>query len=304
MPRSSETARTPQGVTASGIDVLDRAASILFAFRRDDEPLTLTQLAERTGLYKSTLSRLAQALCHHQLLNRRDDGRYWIGPSIMHLGAVYEAGFDLRDVLLPVMKELNVESGEAVSFHVRERDHRVCLYRISSRHSIRAEVHPGDVQSLDRGAGGRVLLAFSGAPGAPYDEVRRRHVYLSIGERDPETAGISAPVFRVGQELVGALGIVGPITRMGIDEMERYRPRLLQFAAQATAALGGDPAPLLAAAAVPGTQTVRSAASATASPRTGAVARKPRARPSSKTKPSSLAEQAEQAGKPEENKHA
>jgi DNA-binding IclR family transcriptional regulator len=310
MPRSSETARTPKGVTASGIDVLDRATSILFAFRRDDEPLTLTQLAERTGLYKSTLSRLAQALCHHQLLNRRDDGRYWIGPSIMHLGAIYEAGFDLRDVLLPVMKELNVESGEAVSFHVRERDHRVCLYRISSRHSIRAEVHPGDVQSLDRGAGGRVLLAFSGEPGALYDEVRRRHVYLSIGERDPETAGISAPVFRVGQELVGALGIVGPITRMGIDEMERYRPRLLQFAAQATAALGGDPAPLLAAAAAPATQqTVRPAASAAVSPNTGADTRKPRARPSSKTKPSSQAgqtrqaEQAEQAGKPEENEH-
>jgi DNA-binding IclR family transcriptional regulator len=267
--------------------VLDRAASILFAFRRDDEPLTLTQLSERTGLYKSTLSRLAQALCHHNLLIRRDDGRYWVGPSTLHLSAIYEAGFDLRDILLPVMKELNVETGEAVSFHVRERHQRVCLYRISSRHSIRAEVHTGDVQALDRGAGGRVLLAFSGEPGAPYDDVRRRYVYLSIGERDPETAGISAPVFRVGQELVGALGIVGPVTRMGIDEMERYRPRLLQFAARATAALGGDPAPLLAAAAVPATTTVR----------TGANSKKPRAHSSSKTRPSSS------SGKPEEKQH-
>lgn len=248
MPRTSEAARTPQGVTASGIDVLDRAASILFAFRRDDEPLTLTQLAERTGLYKSTLSRLAQALCHHNLLIRMSDGRYWIGSSALHLSAVYEAGFDLRDILLPVMKELSVESGEAVSFHVREHDHRVCLYRIASRHSIRAEVHQGDIQPLERGAGGRVLLAFSGEPGAPYDAIRARYVYLSIGERDPETAGISAPVFRVGQELVGALGIVGPAARMSIGEMERYRPRLLQFAARATAALGGNAAPLLAAA--------------------------------------------------------
>jgi DNA-binding IclR family transcriptional regulator len=286
MPRTSESARTPQGVTACGIDVLDRAASILFAFRRDDEPLTLTQLSERTGLYKSTLSRLAQALCHHNLLIRRDDGRYWVGSSVMHLSAIYEAGFDLRDILLPVMKELNVETGEAVSFHVRERDHRVCLYRIASRHSVRAEVHPGDVQSLERGAGGRVLLAFSGEPGAPYDDIRIRHVYVSIGERDPETAGISAPVFRVGQELVGALGIVGPAARMGIEEMERYRPRLLQFAARATAALGGDPAPLLAAAAMP-----------SAAPRAGAGARKTRARHSSKDKQSS------QTGKPEEKEH-
>jgi DNA-binding IclR family transcriptional regulator len=282
MPRSSESVRTPQGVTASGIDVLDRAASILFAFRRDDDPLTLTQLSERTGLYKSTLSRLAQALCHHNLLIRREDGRYWVGASAMRLSAVYEAGLDLGDVLLPVMKELNAQTGEAVSFHVRERDHRVCLYRIASRHSIRAEVHQGDVQLLERGAGGRVLLAFSGEPGMPYDDVRTHYVYVSMGERDPETSGISAPVFRVGQELVGALGIVGPATRMGIDEMERYRPRLLQSAARATAALGGNPAPLLAAA---------------AAPRPGAHARKTRARPSSAER------QPAQSGKPEEKQH-
>ncbi|WP_144107051.1 IclR family transcriptional regulator [Paraburkholderia sp. BCC1886] len=248
MARNSETARQPQGVTPSGIDVLDRAAAILFAFRRDDEPLTLTELSERTGLYKSTLSRLAQALCHHHLLIRLSDGRYWVGSSALHLSAVYEAGFDLRDILLPAMKELSAESGEAVSFHVREHDHRVCLYRIASRHSIRAEVHQGDVQPLERGAGGRVLLAFSGEPGEPYDTVRRHYVYLSIGERDPETAGISAPVFGVGQELIGALGIVGPAARMGMNEMESYRPRLLQFAARATTALGGDAAPLLQAA--------------------------------------------------------
>ncbi|MGF6770930.1 DNA-binding IclR family transcriptional regulator [Paraburkholderia sp. GAS199] len=249
MPRNAESVRTPQGVTPSGNDVLDRAASILFAFRRDDPPLTLTELSVRTGLYKSTLSRLAQALCHHNFLIRMEDGRYRIGSSVMHLGAVYEAGFDLRDVLLPAMKSLSEESGEAVSFHVRERDHRVCLYRIASRHSIRAEVHPGDVQPLERGAGGRVILAFSGTPGAPYDEIRQRYVYLSIGERDAETSGISAPVFRVGQELVGALGIVGPATRMGLAEMERYRPRLLEVAARVTTALGGNAAPLLAAAA-------------------------------------------------------
>lgn len=259
MARSSDTARTPQGVTSSGIDVLDRAASILFAFRRNDEPLTLTELSERTGLYKSTLSRLAQALCHHQLLIRHDDGRFWIGSAAMHLSAVYEAGFDLRDILLPAMKELSAETGEAVSFHVRERDHRVCLYRIASRHSIRAEVQQGDTQPLERGAGGRVLLAFAGEPGEPYDTVRSRYVYLSLGERDRETSGISAPVFRVGQQLVGALGIVGPSARMGMEEMERYRPRLLDFAARVTKLLGGDPKPLLAAAGAVGTTSGQSA---------------------------------------------
>jgi len=248
MARPHQTARTPQGVTSSGIDVLDRATSILFAFDRHDGPLTLAELSERTGLYKSTLSRLAQALCHHRLLIRLSDGRYGIGSAALHLSSVYEAGFDLRDIVLPAMKELSIATSEAVSFHIREGNHRVCLYRIASRQSIRAEVHQGDVQVLDRGAGGRVLLAFSGEPGEIYDQIRSRCAYLSIGERDPETAGISVPVLRIGQELVGALGIVGPASRMGFDEMTRYLPLLLQLAARVTATLGGDPAPLLSAA--------------------------------------------------------
>lgn len=251
MVRIRETARAPQGVTPSGIDVLDRAAAILFALPADGTPLTLTALAERTGLYKSTVSRIAQSLCHHHLLIRLGDGRYRVGSRALHLSSVYEAGFDLRDVLLPSMRDLSAETGEAVSFHVRERDHRVCLYRIASRHSIRAEVRPGDVQPLERGAGGRVLLAFADEAGVPYDTIRSRYVYLSVGERDPETAGISAPVFGVGQQLVGALGIVGPASRMDVAQMELYRPRLLSFAARLTSSLGGNASPLVAAAAQP-----------------------------------------------------
>ena len=235
------------GSAASGVDVLDRAFAILFAFRPEDEPLTLAELARRTGLYKSTLLRLAAALIHHRFLYRLEDGRYRLGPAPLNLGSIYQSSLNLGDSLLPLMRELNRDIGEAISFHVREGDHRVCLLRINSRFAIRPEVRPGAVQSLEKGAGGRVLLAFSGEPGSPYDGIRQSYVYLSIGERDPETAGISAPVFGPGQSLLGALGIVGPVTRLGHAELEGLRPRLLSAAARATELLGGNPQPLIAA---------------------------------------------------------
>ena len=239
-----------QGVPkeGSGVDALDRAFSILFAFRPDDSPLTLAELAARTGLYKSTLLRLANALIYHRFLDKLEDGRYRLGSAPFTLGSIYQSSLNLGDVLLPLMRELNQELGEAVSFHVRERDHRVCLYRIKSSFAIRPEVRQGDVQSLERGAGGRVLLAFSGEPGSPYAEIRQAFFYIACGERDPETAGISAPVFGVHQGLLGALGIVGPINRLERSVLEKLRPRLLQVAARATDQLGGDPEPLLLAA--------------------------------------------------------
>lgn len=235
--------------SGSGVDVLDRAFSILFAFRSDDAPLTLTELSLRTGLYKSTLLRLATALIYHRFLDRLDDGRYRLGSASFTVGAVYQQSLNLGDVLLPLMRELNQATGEAVSFHIREGDHRVCLYRINSSHSIRTEVRQGDVQSLQKGAGGRVILAFSDEPGEIYDTVRRDLTYLSCGERDPDIAGVSAPVFGINQSLLGALGIVGPINRLNREALEKLRPLLLRTAAKATDMLGGRSEQLLAIAA-------------------------------------------------------
>lgn len=248
MTRSRGVVQVPKDSEPSGVDVLDRAFSILFAFRSDDAGLSLAELSLRTGLYKSTLLRLAGALIHHKFLSRLDDGRYRLGPASFVLGCHYQAGLRLSDVLLPLMRSLNREFGEAVSFHIREGDHRICLHRIDTTFSIRAQVREGDVQSLTSGAGGRVLLAFSGTGGEPYDTVRRTHFYMSFGERDSETGGISVPVFGVGQKLQGALGIVGPISRVDRVFMEEVRARLLGVAADATEALGGNPASLRHAA--------------------------------------------------------
>ena len=248
MNRPTDVPAAPATAPGCGVDVIDRACAILFAFKAGEPPLTLHELSRRTGLYKSTLLRLAAALEHHRFLDRMEDGRFRVGSAPLTLGAVYQANLDVADVLLPIMRELNRDHGEAISFHVRERDHRVCLLRVNSSHAIRPEVRQGAVQSLDRGAGGRVLLAFGGEAGQPYEQIRRDHCYLSVGERDPEVAGISAPVFGVRQALIGALGIVGPVERLTRAAMEQVRGRLLRAAATATAKLGGDPAGLLAAA--------------------------------------------------------
>lgn len=249
MARAREAVQAPAGIEPSGIDVLDRAAAILFAFKRNETPLTLTEISNRTGLYKSTASRLLAALCHHRLLMRLEDGRYLLGAATLSLASTYESTLNLADVLLPLMRRLGDESGESVSFHVIDGKQRVCLYRISSKHALRAEVQPGDVLPLDRGASGRVLSAFTGVAGEPYDTVRRTLLYISIGERDAETAGISAPVFGASESLVGAIGLVGPVSRLSEAAMQRYRPLLLSYAAQATRQLGGNASPLLAAAA-------------------------------------------------------
>ena len=146
------------------------------------------------------------------------------------------------------MRALAEATGEAVSLYIRERDVRVCLHRVDSNHSIRDHVREGDVLPLERGSGGRVLCAFSGMQGATYDAIRRDYYYVSIGERDRETVGISVPVFGAQQALRGALCLAGPASRIDGALLQSWRGPVLEHAAQITSTLGGDPAPLRLAA--------------------------------------------------------
>jgi DNA-binding IclR family transcriptional regulator len=237
-------ASAPKGVAA-----VERAFAILGAFRADDHgPLTLAELSVRTGLYKSTILRIAQSLIRHRFLQRTDEGRYQIGSAALMLAAHFQRSLHVRDVLLPIMRDLSQASGESVAFYARENDMRVCLYRVDSARAIRYHVREGDVLPLEKGSGGRVLLAFSDARGQPYENIRRELYYISLGDREAEIAGISAPVFGAEGRLTGALTLAGPTSRFDHAFAQRMRAPLLQAAARATRELGGDAGALEAAA--------------------------------------------------------
>jgi len=111
-------------------------------------------------------------------------------------------------------------------------------------------VREGDVLPLERGSGGRVLLAFGGAKGEPYETIRSEYCYASVGERDSETAGVSVPLFGTGQTLLGALTLAGPRSRIDATFIANARALLLRIASRATHALGGDSSPIDAALAM------------------------------------------------------
>ncbi len=232
----------------AGVAALDRAIAVLNAFTPDDRSLGLSDIAARTGLYKSTILRLVGSLLRAQLMERLPDGRYRIGPAAFRLGALYQRSLAAADILLPIMRDLSERTLESVAFYVRSGNVRTCLYRIEAKHAIRYTVQEGDVLPLYKGSGGRVLAAFSGAQGEVCDAIRRDYHYLSLGERDPETAGISAPVFASAGALVGALTLAGPRSRVDAAFLHSMTAPLLQAAARATRAFGEDASALEAAA--------------------------------------------------------
>lgn len=198
---------------AGGVAAVDRALMVLTAFREGDRSLSLQELTERTGLVKSTTLRLLASLTHFGLMQRLDDGRYGLGSTIARLHPLYTASFSLEGLVMPVLRDLVEKTKESAVYHVRQGGARLCLYRVDSPQPIRDHVQVGELVPLERGAGGRVILAFSGAKGALYDQIRKEGAVALVGDRSPDLAGIAAPVFKPHGELAGAVTLTMPATR-------------------------------------------------------------------------------------------
>jgi DNA-binding IclR family transcriptional regulator len=232
---------TSANATSSGVAVLDRAFAILNAFGPNDHRLTLTELSRRTDLYKSTVLRLIGALEHGGFIRKLGDGQYTIGHQALRLATLYQRSFQVAPVVEPLLQELSREIGETASFYVRQGDRRLVLYRVEPSRSVRVSIRVGEEFAIEKGASGKVLLAFTEPQDPRWQETRDRLWAVSFGERDPETASASVPVFDSLGELQGALTLSGPNGRFGIPAVIREAvATLLDGARRATVALGGN----------------------------------------------------------------
>jgi DNA-binding IclR family transcriptional regulator len=203
------------------VEAVERALTILEAFREGEEALSLAALAEKTGFYKSTILRLAASLERFGYLAREPSGMFRLGPSLWRLGSLYRRSFDLGEHLRPELRRLVQATTETASFYVREGNERVCLYRLNSPRPIRHHLDEGVRLPLERGAAGRVLLAFDGGRGEPYTSIRTARQYVSLGERDPEIAAASVPVLDAAGHIRGALAVSALLSRFDEEAQTR-----------------------------------------------------------------------------------
>lgn len=221
------------------VEAVERALALLDAFDANEPRLTLAQLSQRTGYYPSTILRLSASLARFGYLHRRADGLFQLGPTPLRLGVIYRQSFELTDFVRPTLARLVDRTDETAAFYIRDGDRRICLYRQHAPRMIRHHLEEGAELPLDRGAGGRVLLAYTGGMDEVSEHIRASGLYVSLGERDPETAAIAAPVFGAGRAFLGALGIVGLRSRMEGNVTEELTRTLVEEAGALMRALEG-----------------------------------------------------------------
>lgn len=108
---------------SSGIGVLDKTMLILTTVA--EEPCSLNELCERSGIPRATAHRLAVGMELHRLLSRDTSGLWHPGPALAELAAKStDTLLEAAHLILPRLRDI---TGESVQLYRIENGQRVCI---------------------------------------------------------------------------------------------------------------------------------------------------------------------------------
>ncbi|HEX6021986.1 MAG TPA: IclR family transcriptional regulator [Solirubrobacter sp.] len=181
------------------VQSLERGLAVIRAFGADDQELTLSDVARRTGLTRAAARRFLLTLA--DLGYVRFDGRLFaLTPRVLDLGYAYLSSLSLPEVAEPHLERLAAEVHESSSVSVLDGDDIVYVGRVPTSRIMRVSINVGTRFPAYATSMGRVLLA-----ALEPDELE---AYLARAEITPNTprAISSAEALREELDRVRAQG--------------------------------------------------------------------------------------------------
>lgn len=143
---------------SSGIQVISRAAQILRLFKGRHTGLSLGRIASGTGLPRSTVQRIVNALIGEGFIaTGGQDGDLRLGPEILALAA--SSRLNIARLLRPALERLAETTGETVDLAVFKHDRMTFIDQVPGRHRLRTVSNPGEDFPLWTTANGKACLA-------------------------------------------------------------------------------------------------------------------------------------------------
>jgi IclR family acetate operon transcriptional repressor len=244
------------------VAAVERSLRVLEELASSGGELGTNELARRTGVNASSVSRLLATLSSRGYVDHVEDtGRYRLGLRLLQLGNVVLAGLDVRELARPHLEELTQETGETATLSVPGEQDAVTVDFVQSGASVQSVARLGRPSVAHATAAGKVLLAF-GEVRLPSGRLQRftprtitdpRKLATAVervrsggwaeaaGERERDLNAIAAPVFGAERRLAGIVGLQGPEGRFDREARRIAVEPLLRHTRALSEALGWTP---------------------------------------------------------------
>ena len=239
-----------------GVQSLARAFSIMEEIARNRDGIGLAELSKRVGLHNSTTFHLVKTMVSLGYVRQmKDSKRYRIGRPLFALAASALDEVEMVSLATPILEELSRETGESAHFSVRLEDAVVVLARTGGKGAFQLTDRAGAVRPAHCTALGKIMLAaltpdqleqflaraelraHTSKSITSVDllrreiaEVQRSGVAIDDGEFDPEVRCAALPVRDFSGQVIGSIGISGPVWRLSIEALQK-RARSMRAAA-------------------------------------------------------------------------
>jgi DNA-binding IclR family transcriptional regulator len=245
----------------SRVQAVERAFAVLAVLA--DGPVGVTEVAERTGLPKSTAARLLASLVREGVVEQVPGAtQYRLGQRLVTLAARIRPAGSLSGLARPSLTELASTVGEAAGLSVADGYLVHYIDQVSSPKPVSVRDWTGSRIPMHAVSSGQVLLAFASPVfvqrylGRPLERftdrtlqtaadllvrmrvVRRDGYAWAIEEFDEGISSIAAPVADASGEVVAAVHLHGPSYRFPAPGSETaIAERAISAAARIAAAL-------------------------------------------------------------------
>jgi len=262
---SEEDVSLPKNHEAYFVPGLQRGLMVMETIAAERRPLTVTEIAKRLSLTRSSVFRLIYTLRHMNFLEQAADKKqFTLGPRVLNIGFAYLASKDIIELSRPDLERLRDETN--VSTHLAIRDDLDVLYlscaqtrsgflsnmnvgaRLPAHVTplgwlLLSDLPPREVSRLYHG---RELVRMSPHTPTELGQLMMRvaeaaahgHV-VSRGLVELGGSSVSAPIFDRTGKVVAAIDVSGPDSAFDLDALDtRYVDAVVTTAHQISRRLG------------------------------------------------------------------
>ena len=247
----------------NNVRAVERALQILGCFDEKHPERGVSEIAQAVGLHKATTHRIVTTLVSYGYLQRADDGqRYRLGMALASLGFLVLRRTDVRREAMPIMTELASRLDETCDLSVYNRGEVYFVEVVQGSRALTVAAAVGRSLPIHATASGKVILAFvpEAELEAALDEPLVAHTHRTImrpaelrrqlevvraqgfavddEELDLGVRAVSAPVRDRDGNVIGALSVTCPTSRLPLDRIPSIAAEVRQAADAISARLG------------------------------------------------------------------
>ena len=249
--------------TYPGTQAVARAIALLKAFSDAQPEWALTDLAQATGLNKTTAFRLLAALEAEGLIMRNPlSSGYRLGVELVALGGCATRSNPLRAVSRPVIEDLAQATDESATLELLIGAQVLIVDEVSSRHPMGMSQDVGSRLPAHATATGKLLLALRGEEALAatlrpplarlteqtvvdrdrlrrqFKQIRQQGFAATVGELEAGFTAIAAPIYDRERAVVAAISIGGASVRLTPERLPDLTAQVQMAARQISRQLG------------------------------------------------------------------